>query len=92
VTKIADVRDEDAMRAAVAEGAAELGGLDAALPHLVEHGGSLVDISSAAGITGTPLSTPYTASKRGVVGMSMALANELAAQNIRVNTVHPPAC
>jgi NAD(P)-dependent dehydrogenase (short-subunit alcohol dehydrogenase family) len=89
VTKIADVRDEDAMRAAVAEGAAELGGLDAALPHLVEHGGSLVNISSAAGIKGTPLSTPYTASKHGVVGMSLALANELAARNVRVNTVHP---
>ena len=61
----------------------------AALPHLVEHGGSLVNISSAAGIKGTPLHTPYTASKHGVVGMSKALANELAAVNVRVNTVHP---
>jgi SDR family mycofactocin-dependent oxidoreductase len=127
VTRIADVRDANAMRDAVAEGAAELGGLEAsvanagvstagtwdtttaaqwrlvldvnligswntcaaALPHLVGHGGSLVNISSAAGIKGTPLSTPYTASKHGVVGMSLALANELAARNIRVNTVHP---
>ena len=61
----------------------------AALPHLVEHGGSLVNISSAAGIKGTPLHTPYTASKHGIVGMSKALANELAAQHVRVNTVHP---
>ncbi|PRC46241.1 SDR family mycofactocin-dependent oxidoreductase, partial [Mycobacterium sp. ITM-2017-0098] len=61
----------------------------AALPHLVERGGSLVNISSAAGIKGTPLHTPYTASKHGVVGMSKALANELAAQSVRVNTVHP---
>ncbi|MEE6164086.1 MULTISPECIES: mycofactocin-coupled SDR family oxidoreductase [unclassified Mycolicibacterium] len=61
----------------------------AALPHLVERGGSLVNISSAAGIKGTPLHTPYTASKHGVVGMSRALANELAAQHVRVNTVHP---
>ena len=61
----------------------------AALPHLVERGGSLVNISSAAGLKGTPLHIPYTASKHGVVGMSRALANELAAQNIRVNTVHP---
>ncbi|WP_198530881.1 mycofactocin-coupled SDR family oxidoreductase [Mycolicibacterium setense] len=61
----------------------------AALPHLVERGGSLVNISSAAGIKGTPLHTPYTASKHGVVGMSKALANELAAQHVRVNTVHP---
>ncbi|KWX23358.1 3-ketoacyl-ACP reductase [Mycolicibacterium wolinskyi] len=61
----------------------------AALPHLIEGGGSLVNISSAAGIKGTPLHTPYTASKHGVVGMSRALANELAAQHVRVNTVHP---
>ncbi len=63
----------------------------AALPHLVERGGSLVNISSAAGLKGTPLHTPYTASKHGVVGLSRALANELAAQNVRVNTVHPTA-
>jgi SDR family mycofactocin-dependent oxidoreductase len=61
----------------------------AALPHLVEHGGSLVNISSAAGLKGTPLHTPYTASKHGVVGLSRALANELAAVSVRVNTVHP---
>ena len=61
----------------------------AALPHLVERGGSLVNISSAAGLKGTPLHLPYTASKHGVVGLSRALANELAAQNVRVNTVHP---
>ncbi|BBY43913.1 mycofactocin-coupled SDR family oxidoreductase [Mycolicibacterium celeriflavum] len=61
----------------------------AALPHLVDRGGSLVLISSAAGLKGTPLHLPYTASKHGVVGLSRALANELAAQNVRVNTVHP---
>ncbi|BDX31460.1 3-ketoacyl-ACP reductase [Mycobacterium antarcticum] len=61
----------------------------AALPHLVGRGGSLVNISSAAGLKGTPLHTPYTASKHGVVGLSRALANELAAVNVRVNTVHP---
>ncbi|MQY18983.1 mycofactocin-coupled SDR family oxidoreductase [Nocardia macrotermitis] len=61
----------------------------AALPHLIENGGSLVAISSSAGLKGTPLHLPYTASKHGVVGLSRALANELAAQNIRVNTVHP---
>lgn len=62
----------------------------AALPHLVARGGgSLVNISSSAGIKGTPLHVPYTASKHGIVGMTLALANELAAQNIRVNTVHP---
>ena len=52
-------------------------------------GGSLVNISSSAGVKGTPLHVPYTAAKHGIVGMSRALANELAAQSIRVNTVHP---
>ncbi|WP_109524631.1 MULTISPECIES: mycofactocin-coupled SDR family oxidoreductase [Nocardia] len=61
----------------------------AALPYMVDHGGSIVNISSAAGLKGTPLHTPYTASKHGVVGLSRALANELAAQSVRVNTVHP---
>lgn len=61
----------------------------AALPHLVDRGGSLINVSSVAGIKGSPLHTPYTASKHGVVGLSRALANELAAVNVRVNTVHP---
>ena len=61
----------------------------AALPHLVDDGGSLVLISSSAGLKGTPLHLPYTASKHGVVGLMRALANEVAAQNVRVNTVHP---
>jgi SDR family mycofactocin-dependent oxidoreductase len=61
----------------------------AALPHLVDAGGSVILISSAAGVKGTPLHLPYTASKHGVVGLAKALANELAAQSVRVNTVHP---
>jgi NAD(P)-dependent dehydrogenase (short-subunit alcohol dehydrogenase family) len=108
VTRIADVRDANAMRDAVAEGAAELGGLEASVANAgVSTAGTwdtttaaqwrlVLDVNligswntCAAGIKGTPLSTPYTASKHGVVGMSLALANELAARNIRVNTVHP---
>lgn len=62
----------------------------AAVPHLLEQGGgSLVNVSSAGAIKGFPLQTPYTAAKHGVVGLTLALANELAAQNVRVNTVLP---
>ncbi|SHN14749.1 mycofactocin-coupled SDR family oxidoreductase [Cryptosporangium aurantiacum] len=62
----------------------------AAIPHLIARGGgSLVNVSSAAGLKGSPLHTPYTAAKHGVVGLSLALANELAVHQIRVNTVHP---
>src|SRR5947209_13195821 len=62
----------------------------AAIPHVLDQGGgSLVNISSAGAVKGFPLKTPYTAAKYGVVGLTLALANELAAQNVRVNTVLP---
>jgi SDR family mycofactocin-dependent oxidoreductase len=62
----------------------------AAIPHLRRSGGgSLVLISSASGVKGNPLTSPYTAAKHGVVGLALALANELAEMSIRVNTVHP---
>lgn len=65
----------------------------AAIPHLINQGsGSLVNISSAGALKGFPLQHPYTAAKHGVVGLTLALANELAAQNIRVNSVHPTGC
>lgn len=65
----------------------------AAIPHLLDQGGgSLVNISSAGALKGFPLQHPYTAAKHGVVGVTLALANELAAQNVRVNSVHPTGC
>jgi SDR family mycofactocin-dependent oxidoreductase len=65
----------------------------AAIPHLLDQGGgSLVTISSAGAVKGFPLQLPYTAAKYGVVGLTLALANELAAQNVRVNTVLPTGC
>jgi (+)-trans-carveol dehydrogenase len=63
----------------------------AALPHLLQagRGGSIVLISSTAGLRGVPNSVHYAAAKHGVVGIMRSLANELAPNNIRVNTVHP---
>ena len=62
----------------------------AAIPHLKANGGgSVIAISSVAGLKGHPFFAPYTASKHGVVGMARSLANELAKEYIRVNTVHP---
>lgn len=62
----------------------------AAIPHLLaQGGGSLVNISSAGAIKGFPLQSTYTAAKYGVVGLTLALANELAAKNVRVNCVLP---
>jgi NAD(P)-dependent dehydrogenase (short-subunit alcohol dehydrogenase family) len=61
-----------------------------AIPHLIDNGGgSIVLISSVAGLKGQPFLTPYVAAKHGVVGLMRGLANELARYMIRVNSVHP---
>jgi 3alpha(or 20beta)-hydroxysteroid dehydrogenase len=52
-------------------------------------GGSIVNISSAAGMIGSPGAIGYTASKWAVRGMTKAAALELAPFGIRVNSVHP---
>ncbi len=128
VAATVDVRDVDALRAAVDDGVARLGRLDivvanagvctvqrwdevdppsweavlgvnltgawytctAALPHLVDGGGgSVILISSVAGLKGQPFFAPYVASKHGLVGIMRVLSNELASTGIRVNSVHP---
>jgi (+)-trans-carveol dehydrogenase len=125
-----DIRDYDALKAALDDGVAQLGRLDivtanagivsygtaeelteqawrdmidvnltgvwhtvkAAIPHLrAAGGGSIVITSSVAGLKGSPNTAHYTAAKHGVVGLMRTLANELAPDLVRVNTVHPSA-
>jgi NAD(P)-dependent dehydrogenase (short-subunit alcohol dehydrogenase family) len=54
-------------------------------------GGCIVNLSSAAGVRGFPLRTPYVASKWAVVGISKSLAMELGPFGIRVNALCPGA-
>jgi SDR family mycofactocin-dependent oxidoreductase len=53
------------------------------------NGGSIIAISSAAGIKAVPGCGHYCASKFGVVGLTNSLAVELGEFGIRVNSVHP---
>ena len=51
--------------------------------------GRIVSITSVVGVTGNPGQANYAASKAGLIGMSKALAQELASRNITVNCVAP---
>ncbi len=53
------------------------------------HAGSIVNVSSVAGLTGPPYLTAYAASKWAVRGMSKVAAKELAQFTVRVNSLHP---
>jgi NAD(P)-dependent dehydrogenase (short-subunit alcohol dehydrogenase family) len=61
-----------------------------AVPMLKEAGGgSIVNMSSAAGRHGYAFRTPYSAAKFGVIGFTQSLAKELGPHNIRVNAILP---
>jgi NAD(P)-dependent dehydrogenase (short-subunit alcohol dehydrogenase family) len=51
--------------------------------------GRIVNISSMAGKTGEPLTSPYCATKFGVIGFTQSIALELGKHNITVNAVCP---
>ncbi|MEV8020902.1 glucose 1-dehydrogenase [Streptomyces sp. NPDC086554] len=65
-------------------------GMKSVIPAMKENGGgSIVNISSAAGLMGLALTAGYGASKWGVRGLTKIGAVELGTSRIRVNSVHP---
>lgn len=61
----------------------------AALPHLLQRGGNIVNVSSIAGVEGQAYSAGYCAAKHGLIGLTRALAVEYTADRLRVNAVCP---
>jgi NAD(P)-dependent dehydrogenase (short-subunit alcohol dehydrogenase family) len=60
------------------------------IPSMIERrSGCIINISSIAGKMAYPLRSPYAASKWGLVGLSLTLAQELGPYNIRVNALCP---
>ncbi len=60
-----------------------------AKPMMKARFGRIITITSVVGATGNPGQVNYAASKAGLVGMSKALAAELASRNVTVNCVAP---
>ena len=61
----------------------------AALAHLLESGGNIVNVSSIAGVEGEVYSAGYCAAKHGLIGLTRALAIEFTKDKLRVNAVCP---
>ncbi|WP_329045033.1 SDR family oxidoreductase [Amycolatopsis sp. NBC_01488] len=64
----------------------------AVLPYLPEDGtGRVINVTSAAGLTGTIGQANYGAAKAGIIGFTKSLAKELARRNVTVNALAPLA-
>ncbi len=61
----------------------------AALPHLFETGGNIVNVASNAGFMGQSYAAAYCSSKAGIINLTRALAVEFFKKDIRVNAVAP---
>lgn len=60
-----------------------------AMPHLLESHGNIVNITSTAALAGHPWTSSYSASKGGVLGLTLTLAVEFGKQGVRCNAVAP---
>jgi 3alpha(or 20beta)-hydroxysteroid dehydrogenase len=65
-------------------------GMRSVAPVMIAQGeGSMINVSSVAGLGGSPFLSAYAASKWGVRGVSKVVAKELARSGVRVNSLHP---
>jgi NAD(P)-dependent dehydrogenase (short-subunit alcohol dehydrogenase family) len=91
LTTVAETRDEDWQRILDVNLTGAMRVCRAALRDFALEGGTIVLVSSAAGLRPLPDRTAYCASKAGLVMFAKAMAAELAPRSIRVNAVCPGA-
>jgi 3alpha(or 20beta)-hydroxysteroid dehydrogenase len=90
VAPIVEVIAEDFLRVTHVNQLGCLLGMQAVIPAMAEAGGgSIVNVSSVAGIEGVPGMVAYVASKFAIRGMTKTAALELGRLGIRVNSIHP---
>ena len=62
----------------------------AVMPEMIKKkSGKIINIGSAAGVRGIPKATPYSTAKHGIIGLTRAIAVDLAPYNINVNCICP---
>ncbi|MBN1204635.1 MAG: 3-oxoacyl-[acyl-carrier-protein] reductase [Myxococcaceae bacterium] len=61
----------------------------ASRPMMKQRGGAIINLTSIVGESGNAGQAAYSASKAGLIGLTKAVAKELASRNIRVNAVSP---
>ncbi|MCH7789461.1 MAG: SDR family oxidoreductase [Acidobacteria bacterium] len=61
----------------------------AAIPHLIERNGALINVASNAGLMGQAYNVAYTATKAAVVAITRSTAMEFMKSSIRINAIAP---
>jgi meso-butanediol dehydrogenase/(S,S)-butanediol dehydrogenase/diacetyl reductase len=86
---VTDMSEDDYLRMVGVNMNAPFYFCQAAIPHLLETGGNIVNIASNAGLMGQAYTVAYCMTKGAIVQMTRSLAMEFAKANIRVNAIAP---
>lgn len=87
--KAADITVEDFRRVMDINVGGVFYSMKAEIPHMLERGGSIVNIASASGLIGGYGLAAYTAAKHAVVGLTKAVSMDYGTTGVRVNAIAP---
>ncbi|MCB4859794.1 SDR family oxidoreductase [Sphingobium sp. PNB] len=87
--RLSDIKEEEWHRTIASNLSGPFFLMQAAMPHLIESRGNIVCVASTAGFMGQAYLAPYTASKFGLVGLTLSLAMEMMDSPVRINILSP---